>query len=112
MLDFERISEEAHRIAREHGFHDTQKGPFRFPVMLLLLHSELSEAVEEFRTWEPDEIDPKLPDKFIEEIADVFIRLADMVAFSEIGIERFKKAVWEKMEKNEKRPYRHGGKRI
>jgi len=64
---------------------------------LMLIVSELGEAVEALRNCNKE--------NFEEEIADVFIRLGDFCGGYNIDIE---KAIKKKMTVNEKRPYKHG----
>jgi len=67
--------------------------------MLMLVVGELSEALEALR-------DPKRSlEDFNAEIADAFIRLADMCGGLEIDIE---KVIQQKMTINEGRPHLHG----
>ncbi|OYD16602.1 hypothetical protein CH333_03040 [candidate division WOR-3 bacterium JGI_Cruoil_03_44_89] len=66
---------------------------------LMLVVSEVSEAAECYRNDDKE--------GFNEEIADTFIRLFDISGTLGIDIE---KEIGEKMEKNRKRPYRHGKK--
>lgn len=111
-MDFREIALDAHRIAKEHGFHEKQDGEFHIPLKLMLIISEVSEAFEEYRRWPRTSNVIQVPDALVEELADVFIRLGDLVVFPEIGLDRFEQAVYQKMNKNEDRPYLHGGKRI
>lgn len=81
--------------------------------LLALLHSEVSEALEEYRMpgkFKPNEIRfvKGKPEGFGIELADLFIRLMDMCEGLGIDME---KMVEVKMAFNEKRPYRHGGKK-
>lgn len=73
----------------------------RVPALLALLHSEVSEALEEFRVNDVD--------AFLVELADVQIRLLDIACgFTN----NFEEIVRDKINKNAKREYRHGGKRV
>jgi len=72
-----------------------------FAEYIALLHAEVSEMLEEWRKKNPDEL--RL------EYADVLIRLLDMAELFEIDLAN---AYCDKMEKNWKRPYLHGGKTI
>lgn len=69
-------------------------------TMLLRLHSEISEASEAARDedWEG----------FAEELADIFIRLANVAEIVEIDLET---EVEKKHQKNQSRPKLHGRKR-
>ena len=67
------------------------------PEKLMLVVTELAEAMEAYR----------INDKknFTEEISDTFIRLYDIVGSLDIDVEA---AIKEKMEINKKRPHKHG----
>lgn len=81
-----------------------------FGDLISLCHSELSEALEEYRAGRlPDEtyhVDGK-PEGIPSELADVVIRVMDMAGHYGINMES---TVIEKMAYNKTRPYRHGGK--
>ena len=64
---------------------------------LMLINCEVAEAVEGLRK---DDIE-----NFMEELADIFIRLGDLCGSLGINIED---EIIKKMEKNKARPYRHG----
>lgn len=92
------LCELCYKIAHEKGFYDKYEESGR-PIseMLMLIVTELGEACEADRknNW----------DNFKEEIADTFIRLADMCGYLDIDIET---EIEKKVEINKKRPYRHG----
>jgi NTP pyrophosphatase (non-canonical NTP hydrolase) len=80
---------------------DDWDASYKIPAVLALIHSEVSEALEAFRKDDPD--------NFMEELADIQIRLLDLAgAFTE----EFTDVVERKVEINRGRGYRHGGKRI
>lgn len=76
-----------------------------------MVHSELSEALEDYRNGlKPDvtlKDDGGKPYGIPSELADVVIRVADMCGYYNIDLEA---AVKAKLEFNRTRPYRHGGK--
>lgn len=85
----------------------------RLPETIALIHSEASEALEEFRNdkmevWYSDSsIGPK-PEGFGIELADVVIRCMDTAQSLGIDLHEMMRL---KANYNRKRPYRHGGKR-
>ena len=100
------LVKEAHKTAVEHGWWEKEPD---FGTLIALCHSELSEALEEYRRG----LDPKefySPAGGIPfELADVVIRVFDMCGHYGIDLES---AIRDKMEYNKKRPYKHGGKVI
>ncbi|MFH1201368.1 MAG: nucleotide pyrophosphohydrolase [Candidatus Omnitrophota bacterium] len=83
-----------HKIAKEKGFWDKERN---IPEMLMLIVSELGEALEAYRI--------KDKENFNEEIADTFIRLFDLCGGLKIDVEKY---VLEKASVNKSRPYMHG----
>ena len=88
------LSALCHSIAKEKGFWDEERN---IGEALMLVVTELAEAMEAHRV-EDDE-------NFKEEIADVFIRLFDLCGGLGIDIEE---QIVKKAEKNKNRPYKHG----
>lgn len=99
----------AHANSRAKGWYDGEQANRNVPEMLALIHSEVSEALEDYRdgkmatTGEADE----KPCGFPSEIADVVIRIADLCGY--LGID-LAEEVRRKHEFNLSRPRRHGGK--
>jgi hypothetical protein len=102
-----------------------------FPAYLMMMVSEVSEALEAWRNWGFDDVtydkqghpgsDPKLypdergnflskPEGVGSEMADLFIRLIDD-CYNLYDIDLVAE-VMRKMQFNETRPHRHGGKPI
>lgn len=88
------LSAYCHSIAKEKGFWDQERN---VGEMLMLVTSELGEAMEGYRHQDQE--------NFREEIADVFIRLFDMCGGLGIDIEA---EITKKAEKNKSRSYKHG----
>jgi NTP pyrophosphatase (non-canonical NTP hydrolase) len=116
---------EAHGCAIEKGWWDggaqdrTDRAEADFPALLALIHSEVSEALEAYRKPEqgyPDGdawgwIGPNgKPEGILSELADVVIRIFDLVGALGMG-SRFASVLVAKMRYNRTRPHRHGGKR-
>jgi hypothetical protein len=108
------LAKEIYQNAVNHGWW-TEHGEARnrlIPEKIALMHSELSEALEEYRTKHgPAEIyfkDGK-PEGIPVEIADTIIRCLDFCAGYNIDIDEVLRA---KMDYNASRPFMHGGKLI
>lgn len=98
----------AHSVAREHGWWD--KEDFNVGEKLMLVTTELAEAMEDYRTGKMDlYLDEKgKPCGFPSELADAVIRILDLCGRMDIDLAD---AMVTKSFYNESRPYRHGGKR-
>ena len=111
-MDIKEIAEDAFATAQEKGWYEN--GSPQIPERLCLIHSEISEALEEFRKNDDlrhtysREKDGK-PEGFLVEIADAIIRIGDMVE-AEGLTDDLVRAIKLKMDFNRSRPYRHGGK--
>lgn len=98
--------------AQLHGWHDSERS---VGDLICLMHSELSEALEEHRNGKlPTETyynsaKPNKPEGIPIELADCVIRIFDFCGLHNIDLE---KALELKMEYNKTRPYRHGGKKV
>lgn len=112
------IIKESYQIALAKGWN--KPGETR-PVaeLIALMHSELSEALEEYRNghkpheiyYEDSEVSiaPPKPEGIPIELADCVIRIFDMCGQYGIDLEE---ALKIKIEFNKSRPVRHGGKLI
>ena len=128
-----KLRDEIHQNAVEHGWWDEERS---FGDIIALCHSELSEALEQYRnnaqpteiyysctkecTFNNGECDATVPGVFSHcpepkpegipiELADCIIRILDYCGQERIDIEE---AVRLKMKYNKTRPYKHGGKRL
>ena len=98
----------AHENSLKHGFWEDNRN---FGEVIALIHSELSEAFEEYRNGK------KINETYYEEghkpcgipseLADVVIRIFDFCGGNDIDLE---KIILEKMNYNETRPYKHNKK--
>ena len=95
-MEIKELCERAHSTAVKKGFWKEGR-----PISecLLLIITEVCEAVEADRNRD----DPAI----YEELADIFIRLGDLVGALDINIEE---EIERKMAINEKRPYKHNKK--
>lgn len=104
-VDLGKLMVDSKRIATEHGF---ETGWHNFSEKLMLIVSELSEALEEFRA-DKDEIyfresDGK-PEGIPVELADAVIRIAELAQSLNLPLEH---AIQIKQAFNETRPFKHG----
>lgn len=127
-MSLNEMAQEAHQIAKEHGFWDPEPS---FGDLVALMHSELSEALEEYgagrpMVWYGCEFDGEPCDKvtceskecngaylkdkpegIAVELADCIIRILDWAGHEGVDLDAI---IREKMDYNRTRPYRHGGK--
>jgi NTP pyrophosphatase (non-canonical NTP hydrolase) len=106
------LVQSSYNNAKDHGWHDE---PRTVGDLIALMHSELSEALEEHRNGKlPTEIyynsdKPDKPEGIPIELADCVIRIFDFCGLHGIDLQE---ALNIKMQYNTTRPYRHGNKTV
>lgn len=106
---FSDLQKRAHKNSKDHGFWEASAD---VPTKLMLIVTEVAEAMEEYRNGMPDYY-PGIPDGKPEglavELADAVIRIMDLAEYKEINLAE---VICEKMDYNEGRPQLHGGKLV
>lgn len=114
-MNINRLMKDSYRTACNKGWHDEHR---TFGDLIALCHSELSEALEEFRQHGLDkdkmiyynfELQPEKPEGVAVELADLLIRVFDMCEYHSIPLAE---ALIAKLSYNKTRSYRHGNKKI
>jgi NTP pyrophosphatase (non-canonical NTP hydrolase) len=101
---FDELAEQIHKNAVDKGFWDKTVDPIFIAKQMMMIVSEVSEAMEALRK----DMDP---DHISDEFADILIRTLDLYAgIAEAGYvtKSLDYAVKEKMERNTHRPKKHG----
>jgi NTP pyrophosphatase (non-canonical NTP hydrolase) len=101
---FDDLAEVIHKNAVEKGFWDRPADPIFIAKQMMMIVSEVSEAMEALRK----DMDP---DQISDEFADIIIRTLDLYAgIAEAGYVKksLDYAIKEKMERNTHRPKKHG----
>ena len=100
----------SHGMSRAKGWYDPPNDTRNIPEMLALIHSEVSEALEDYRNGHMAMAfaENGKPIGFPSEIADIVIRVSDLCGY--LGID-LAEAVRVKHAFNATRPHRHGGKK-
>jgi hypothetical protein len=108
LSDLNYLRDDAKETAIAHGFTEASVGED-----IALMHSELSEALEDYRAGKPVDVvsytDKGKPIGLPTEMADVIIRILHFCGKHNIDI---KKVVLEKIAYNKTRSFKHGNKKI
>lgn len=108
-MDLNKMAKVAYENSFKHGFWDNSVPEEVIPEKLMLIVTELAEAMEEYRNGHMDEWygDNGKPEGFGPELADTIIRIGDLA--HALGLD-LNALVKEKHQFNLNRPFRHGGK--
>ena len=106
-ISLNEFAEEIHQNAVEHGWWEKD---IPLPTIIALCHSELSEALEEYRNNMPDFYlgEGNKPEGIAVELIDCMIRILDFLSHTGVDIEKLMMLIHGH---NKGRPYKHGRKR-
>ena len=107
-MTLNQISRSVYQNAKEHGWWDD---PRSFGDIIALCHSELSEALEEYRNGKPMQYfgEDGKPEGVAIEMVDCIIRILDWAGHENIDVDGLLEM---KHEYNLSRPFRHGNKKL
>jgi NTP pyrophosphatase (non-canonical NTP hydrolase) len=104
------LQKKIHQTAKAKGWWDR---PRDMPELLVLIHSEISESLEAFRSGMlPHQVyfhDDGKPEGVFVELADAVIRILDAAEYHGVNLEEI---IHLKVSYNDTRPYRHGDKKV
>ena len=101
-----KLCDKAFLTAAERGFWEEHENPLIVPTKVMLIVTELAELIEAHRSGDDDNL--------FEELADVWIRLADLMYWIAgqspgMSLSQFMEIVLpSKLAYNETRPHKHG----
>lgn len=104
-MELNELVKRAHETAVRHGFWEPAP---EIGTSIALIHSELSEALEEARSGKQNlyfNAGSDKPEGIAVELADAVIRIADLCGHLGIDLDDI---VRRKMDYNDKRPHKHG----
>jgi len=108
-MNIKELQRQANEYSRKKGFWELSDETRSFvPLKLALIHSEISEALEEYRKGfdlNTTYLTGDKPEGFGVELADAVIRIADLA--EQLGID-LEPLIAQKMEYNRTRPHKHG----
>lgn len=106
-MNISELQAKAYAASEAKGFHESEADR-NIPSKMMLVVSEIAEALEEYRATEPNVYFDNFgkPEGTVIELADAVIRIGDLVGMLGGDLEA---AIITKMKYNETRPHRHGG---